>query len=446
MRKPVDKDFYKSIIVIALPVILQNLVNSFINILDTVMVGKLGVTSIASVGLGNNIFFFVNIIIFGTVSGAGIFVAQYWGKRELISIRKSVGISLAISLGISFLFMLVIETFPYFVVSLFSKDPAVIAEGMVYLRIACFSYPLMALSMVFGQALRSTEEPKVPMMSSIISLLSNALLNYILIFPLGMGVVGAAIATVVARLIDVAILMVVMYGRKLAPAGTIKEFFSFDRSFLARYLRIVSTVILNETLWSFGITVQNAIFARAGTDAYAAYNITSTISQITWTFVMGVGSAVAVIVGKKIGEGAIDEAYRYANKTCALIPFVGLFFGLFLIPLSYTLRFFFDVDGSILHQAQLMLFVLVCFYPFNAFNMCMIVGVCRSGGDAVYSAVADTLFMYILAIPAAAVAAFVFHASPIVIYLCLMTENLAKAAMVLVRLLSKKWLHDVTVA
>ena len=449
----IDKPFYKSLLFLAIPVILQNMVNSFINILDTIMVGKLGEVAIASVGLGNQVFFFYNMILFGITSGGGIFVAQYWGKKDIKNIRASVGITIACSLGVSLIFFLAAQFIPKLILGFYSEDITVIELGAKYLKTTAWSYPIFAISMAFSLAFRSTEQAKVPMTATIISLCINALCNYLLIFGVSingtqiipsLGITGAALATLFARIVECILLLTIGYKKKLPPAGTPRELFAFGQNLFSKYLRIGIPVIINETLWSFGITLQNRVYARAGTDVIAAFNISNTVAQISWVFLMGIGNAAAVLIGKKIGEGNKDLAHKYSHRVTILAPIVASIVALLLIPLSKILHIFFDVDPSILAQSAGMLKILILYYPFKAFNMTMIVGVCRSGGDTVFSAIADTIFMYIFAIPLASFVAFNLGAPAMVIFACLNAEDLCKCAILLWRLLSKKWLHNVT--
>lgn len=448
-----DKPFYKSLVFLAIPVILQNMVNSFINILDTIMVGKLGEVSIAAVGLGNQVFFFFNMILFGITSGGGIFIAQYWGKKDIQKIRSSVGITLTCSLVVSFIFFVAAQSFPKLILGFYSQDTVVIELGAKYLKITSWSYPIFAISMAFSLAFRSTEQAKVPMIATIISLCTNAVFNFLLIFGFvvgntqifpKLGVVGAAVATILSRIIECVLLLSIGYKKKLAPAGNPKELFSFGTAFFAKYLQIGIPVILNETLWSFGITLQNRVYARAGTDVIAAFNISNTIAQISWVFLMGIGNASAVLIGKKIGEGDKQLAYKYSHRVTIIAPCVAIVVAMLLIPLSKTLGFFFDVNEDILYQAAGMLKILILYYPFKAFNMTMIVGVCRSGGDTVFSAIGDTIFMYCVSIPLASFVAFSLKAPAMVIFACLNVDDLCKTVILLWRLLSKKWIHDVT--
>ena len=195
--------FSRTLLTIALPIILQNLMQSLVNMLDTIMVGQLGAVAIAAVGLGNQIFFLLNMILFGISSGAAIFVAQYWGKRDIAGVRRTLGLALTLAVVVATLFMLAAMIAPYFLIGLYSNDPLVIQEGGKYLQLVAISYPITAISFVYAQAFRSTEHVRLPMVATLISLTANAILNYLLIFGIGffpaMGVQGAAVATVVSR-------------------------------------------------------------------------------------------------------------------------------------------------------------------------------------------------------------------------------------------------------
>ncbi len=439
-----QKGFYKTLFTIALPIIIQNLLQSLVNLIDTVMIGRLGEVELAAVGLGNQIFFLLTLFLFGVGSGGSIFIAQYWGKQDLKGIHKTVGITLVLAFISSLFFALVAILFPSWLISLYSQDAAVISAGAEYLRIAALCYVPMGLSFAFSLALRSTEQVKLPLYATISSLVTNILFNYLFIFVLEMGVRGAATATVIARAVEFIIVFAIAYKKKLPIVAKLSEYVSFSKSDIARYLRIASPVIINEVLWSTGITMQNVIMARTSTEAIAAFNITGTVSQLTWVFFIGVGNAAAIIIGKKIGENDITGAKKDANHFAWLMPAAACVFALLLIPISKVLPFFFEVSPYILSQATLMLMVLMFTYPIKAFNMCMIVGICRSGGDTVYSAIVESAYMWLMGIPLGALAAFVFDFNPAVIYFAFMSEEILKAATNFFRLKSGKWLNNVT--
>ena len=438
---------FKSLFVIALPIILQNLMQSTVNMLDTLMVGQLGSVEIASVGLGNQIYMLLNMVLFGISSGGAIFIAQFWGKKENSGIWKMEGVMFSFSIVIALIFTFASVFFPKFLIGLYSKDFHVIEIGARYLRIVAFSFPFFAMSFAFSMALRSTEHVKLPMVATMISLVLNAILNYLLIFGIGffpsLGIVGAAIATCISRIVECFILFIVAYSKKYEVASSVKNLFSFTLFEVRKFIKIAFPVIVNEAIWGLGTSMHSLIMGRTSTEAISAFNITGTISQITWVFFIGVGNAAGIIIGKKIGEGNETEARKYANNLSWFMPVMAIFIGLLLIPISKFLPFMFNVEANILVQAKMMLMILMCCYPLNAFNMCWVVGICRAGGDTVFAAIIDVCFMWIIAIPLAACVAYFTNVQPYIIYICLLSEQIFKAIVGFYRIKSGKWLHNV---
>ena len=443
-----DRIFYRNLFTLAVPIMLQNLINAFVNVVDTVMIGQLGAVEIAGVGLGNQVFFLLNMLLFGISSGGAVFTAQFWGKKDIIGIRKTTGFCFTLALIVSGVFTAVCMTMPRFIIGLYSKDAAVIDVGSEYLRTVAGCFMPFAVSFVLTLVMRSIEKVNLSMATTFISLSINVFCNWLFIFGIGpfpaMGATGAAVGTVIARGAELIILLTVSYGRKYAFAGTIRELFSFDALFIKRFFQIAFPVMVNEVLWSLGVTMQNVIFARTNTDAIAAFNIVNTVAQLTWVFFIGLGNGCSVLIGKKIGEGCNDTARDYARRITRFSPMLAGFVALLLIPIGYGLPFFFKVNDHVFSIIFNMIVILIISYPFRAFNMSMIIGVCRAGGDTVFSVMYDVLIMWTIALPLAAISSFVFHASAWIVYLCLSIEDPLKMTFGILRLKSGKWLRNVT--
>ncbi len=442
--------FYKSLFSIAVPIILQDLLRTFINMMDTVMVGRLGAVEIAAVGLGNQIFFLLNMFLFGISSGGSIFIAQYWGVKNIKEIRRTVGIMISFSFVVVAVFTFGAMFMPQKLIGFYTNDSAVIKNGASYLRAVSISYPLMAVTFALQMAFKATEHVILPMVTTAVSFVLNIIFNYIFIFgfePLGipaMGATGAAVGTVISRITECLITVIYGYYKKYEAAGSISDFFSYDRNFAARILKVAFPVIISEACWGFGITVQNGIFSHAGTDAFAAFSIMNTLSQLTWVVFIGMGNAAAIILGKKIGAGENDSAIAYTKKYSWFFPLCGAAVGLLLYPISLMTPLIFKVGPHIIGITQSLLCLLMFLYPFRAYNMLLIVGILRSGGDTVFGSIIDNGFMWFVSIPLGCAATFIWNLDPWLIMLCLESEQVLKMACGLVRVHSGKWLHNVT--
>ena len=446
-----DKTFYRNLWAVAIPISLQSLVNASVNMLDTVMVGRLGTVEIAAVGLGNQVFFLYMLILFGICSGGSVFTAQFWGKRDIAGIRYTTGLCLLLALAVAAVFTFACLAFPSFLIGLFSADPAVVSAGGAYLRTLAPAFAPFAVSFALTMIMRSVERVRLPMIATFVSLSINATLNWLLIFGVGpfpaLGVVGAAAATVVSRVVEACILVIVSYRRSYPFAGSLRELFDFSAAgsaFVRRFLRIASPVMANELVWSLGINMQNLIMARTGTEAIAAFNILNTVSQLTWVLFMGLGNGAGVLIGKKIGEGDAPMAREYAGRVVRFAPLLAAAVALLLAPLWLILPFLFNADPLVFSALGPMFAILALAYPFRAFNMTMIIGVCRAGGDTVFCAVYDVLLMWTVSLPAAAAASFLFGAPVPVVFLFLALEDPLKMVLGLWRLRTGRWLHDVT--
>lgn len=444
--------FISNLFKIAFPIILQDALTSFVNMLDTVMVGQMGAMEIAAVGLGNQIFFVMSLVIFGVASGGSIFIAQYWGKKDLQSIHKTTGMMLKISILLTSIFALLSIFMPEMLLSLYSKDKAVISLGAKYLRIVAPSYIFFGINVSFASSERSTEHLKLPAIATITSVILNALLNYIFIFGVtingfqiikALGVMGAALATVISRFVEALIVAGGAYLKDYEVAAPIKQLFVHDKVFLPQYLKICIPVIVNQLLWGTGISMQTSIFAHSGTLVIASFNIMNTISNLLYPVCTGCGNAAAIIIGKTIGEGKIDDAKILAKKISGFILGISFTLGLFIIPLSKLLPFIFKVEAEVITMATIFIMIRAFIFGIDAYNMTCVIGVFRSGGDTLFALLMDTGFMWLLAIPLGWMAVTIWQLPFWAIYLCLCSEPILKSIAGTFRLRSGKWLKEI---
>lgn len=441
-----DREYFRQLFRFALPIALQNLVTSSLNMVGVVMIGQLGETPVAAVGLANQIFFLLQLVIFGITSGAAIFTAQLWGKQDLANIRKVLSLGLLLSGSASLLFMLLALLKPELVLGIYSKDPAVVDLGSKYLRIFGSAYLFFAVTMCYGAVLRSTGDVKTPMSISVLALVFNTVLSYVLIFgKLGLPALevrGAAYAALTSRLLETTLMIIVVYRYRAAIAVRLQDLLGLDFSFVGRVFKPILPVILNETFWSFGITAYYVVYARMGTNSLAAMNIVSTIENMALVFTFGIAHATAILVGNRIGKGEKGQAYSYAGRSLGLTVLIGMFIGSQILLWSPAILGLYKVAPEVIENAQRVLNVLALFSFVRATNAVIVVGVLRSGGDTRFSFFLDGVIIWVVGVPMAFLGAFVLGLPVQGVYLMIMSEEILKFTLGLRRYFSRRWIND----
>lgn len=441
-----DKEFVNATLQIAIPVTIQSLIASSLNTLDTFMITKLGTAAIAGVGLANQVFFFFSFFLFGLNTGSAILFSQFNGREDYKSVRKTMILSLKYSFVIALIFNICALTFPHQIIALFiADDPMVIEAGVIYLRAVSSSYIVTALSFAFGVAMRSTGNPRTPLMASIISFFANAFFNYCFIFgKFGMpelGVLGAAVGTIIARFIELGVYIFVVVKYKGPLYFKIRDFFKTDFKFFKNFSLIVIPVILEEILWSFAQVLYNFFYAKTGVDSTAAVQVAFAVSNMLYIFARGLSSATAVVVGTKIGEGDLDRAQDMADKSIIASLYLGAFLGIILILARKYLLLLFDLTPEVRQIAMEALVVMGIFYPIKTANSTIVVGVVRGGGDIKYSLVAETSTAYLIGVPMAYLGAIVLGWPLYGVMVLISLEEVAKLLVTLPRTRNKKWIR-----
>ena len=442
-----DRKFIRKVVAIAIPITIQALLNTTLNLVDNIMIGALGESSIAAVGLANKVFFVFTLLLFGIVSGSSILTAQYWGKRDIKNIRRVLGISLIIGLLGAVIFMLAGLFIPKLVMRIFTPSEGTISIGASYLAIVSLSYPLTAITNCYISLLRATNKVKAPVFISIIAILVNVVLNYTLIYgKFGaprLGVQGAAIATVVARVVECISILSVVYMSKGPAAAKIKELVSFDKDFIKKYWITVSPVIANEFIWGLGVTMYSLVYGRMGDEAVASITITQNVEQICVVLFQGLSSATAVILGNELGANKLKEAEKHAKSFFIIQLMLTVIMGIVCVLIRRPLINLFSVDNNVASDITKCLTVFICYLPFKMFNLVNIVGVLRSGGDTKAALILDMTGVWCVGIPFAFLGGIVLGLPIYYVYAMITIEEVYKFILGFKRYKQKKWLKNI---
>lgn len=444
-----DPDYFRQLFKIALPIILQNLLMSSLNMVSSLMIGQLGEGPVAAVGLAGQLFFLLNLVLFGIMSGSAILTAQLWGKGDVENVRRVLGFAVKFGLLIGLLFWALAVFIPEAILGLYTSDGAVIAMGSLYLRIFSASFPLFAISFAYAIVMRTTGNVRIPLLVSVSALALNTLLAWLLIFgEFGLpklGIAGAAWAGLIARIFEFILMIGLTYlGRDLPTAARLRHLLDFNLAYISAILKPVLPVFFNELLWSLGITTYSAIYAHISTDAIAAINIVSPIDQMAFVAFMGIGNATSILVGNLIGKNEMESAYRYAGRSLGLQMSGGLIMGLLVYALGRPVFSLYNVSPQVMESARQILAVLSAAMWLRASNHIIIIGILRAGGDTRYSLVLDGFVIWLVGVPLAAAGAFLLHFPVQLVYALALSEEATKFVFGITRYFSRKWINNLT--
>ena len=445
-----DRDFYRAMLAIAIPITIQQLISSLLNMLDVLMVGQLGDASIAALGLSNQVFFLLTLLLFGLTSGAAVFTTQYWGQRDIASIRRVLGICLTIALISAGIFTVAAFFFPERVLGFYTNDPEVIAIGARYLRIVSLTYLMLAVSGAYQSVLRSVQQVRIPMMVSVIALTFKTCLGYVLIFGLfgltKMGVDGAAISTLAARFVEMGLILTLSYKLNTPAAARLSELFSYNLPFLSKVLRTTLPALFNEIIWSFGVTTYNSIYAHIGTDAIAAINVNGTFENLAFVTYIGIGTACAIMVGNSIGADDAERAYRLTRTYLILGLILSLITAVMVLLFAPLLIGLYQISPVTALYSRQILIIYALTVWLRSTNFMFFIGILRAGGDTRFALIVEACTMWLVGVPLAALGGLVFHLPVPVVYGLVMLEELTKLFIVLPRYRTRKWIHNLVAA
>ena len=449
-----EPGFYRQVLVLAAPIVLQNLITSTLAMADTFMVGMLGELPMAAVTLANIPLFVVQLFIFGVQSGSTVLASQYWGKQDMDAINRVMGVAMWLVLLVSATFAAVLLVRPEEFLSLFGNQRDVIELAARYGRIAGLSYVFDALVMIYVAAYRSMERPQLGMYILAVSMVANTFLNWVLIFgKLGapaLGVEGAALATLTARVLELVIMAVHMVRSRffrVRPDLLLRP----GADMVRRFLRYGGMVVCNETMWGLGTSMFPTIMGHmaGSTEILAAYTIAGNVEKICMVAAFGIGATASIIIGREIGAGRQDQLYGtgLALDTLAVLggATLGTLLLLFVTFLAPVWVFpLFKLSPGAESVATMMITTMALYMPLKDFNSVNIVGVLRGGGDVKVSTLIDIGPLWLCAIPFAAFCGLVLKTPVFWVYMAFPLEQVVKGFIGVWRLRSGKWVRDLT--
>jgi len=443
-----DRSFYKTLIVLAVPIALQNLISYGVNFMDNIMIGRLGEIDIAGVYVGNQFQTVVQLMLNGVTGSLTILGAQYWGRRDVDSIRRLTALSIRCALVLGALFTLTGMLFPYGILSFFSEDPAVLDVGVRYLRIVCWSYLFFCYSMTLVASMQAVESVRIGLYITVLALFTNVGLNYVLIFgKLGlpaMGVAGAALATLISRVIEAAVMTVYVCRKDQRLSFRLPSFLLRGGGLFGDLLRCGAPIMGAWIVWAVNNLAATAILGRVGTEAITAVSIAGNLSQLLFMGVLGLSAALGIITSKTVGAGEYEKMKEYAVTAQIFFMLVGFVVGgVFYLVKDPVIGFYKLSEGTRLVTDQFMLVLLVAQVG-RCYQATCLQGLVRAGGDTNFILINDSIFVFGVVLPSALLAHYVFHAPAWVVYACLQSDQILKCFVALVKINRFRWMKNLT--
>lgn len=442
-----DKSFYRKVVTIALPITLQSLITIGVNMMDNIMLGKLGEVAMSAASQANQIFSLFQIFCMGMGMGASVLTARYYGMKDIPSLKKTITIMYRLLLSLGAVFTIAAIVAPGFLMSLYTNEPDVIVEGIRYYRWSIPCFLLLGLSLTTTIVLRSIGKVKIPLYTSIGAFFINVGANYTFIFghfgAPAMGVAGAALGTLISRIFEFAIICGYFWFVDKTVAYRVKDFFCKCGDILRDYIRISIPVLVSDGLLGLGNTAVAMVYGRLGSSFVSANSIAAVTMQLSTVVIQGMSNASSIITGHTLGEGKVKEAQDQGYTFLAMGAIFGLFAAVLILFIADPIISFYNITQETREIAfQLMDAVAVIVF-FQAMNSILTKGVLRGGGDTKFLMVADILFLWVVSIPLGCLAGFVWKLPAFWIYICIRIDQIIKAVWCIGRLKSGKWIKKI---
>lgn len=442
-----DREFYKKTALLMLPVILQQLITIGINFTDNLMIGSFGENSIAAASFANQFFAFFQFLCMGLGSGAVVMSSQFWGRKELEPMRVTAAIALRVTVLICALFTAVSVIWPEGMLRIFTADEPIIALGRPYMRLIGCTFLLAGLSSTVTYLIRSVGQVRIPLIGSAVAFLLNLFFNWVFIYGrLGFSrleLVGAAVGTVIARVFEFLFVCGYFVMREKSFGFRLRHFLLSGRSLLGQYARFSLPVLVSDTLLGLSLSLASVIYGHVGAEISAANAITGSLVRLISVVNVGMSGASAIVIGNTVGEGDIPLAKRQGNTYILLSFLFGLALILPLKALEAPYISLYRIQPETMDIVRSMLFCTYFMLPLQTIAYMTSKGILRGGGDTRFLLLADSSCVWFISLPLGALAGFIWHLSPVWVYLFLQIEYPLKGLVCLVRYLSGKWVREI---
>lgn len=443
-----DRSYYKTLLLLAIPMALQNFISYGVNFMDNIMIGRLGEIDIAGVYIGNQFQTVVQLMLNGVTGSLTILGAQYWGRRDTDSIRSLTALSVRCALALGLVFTLLGSFFPRAILAFFSKDPLVLDAGVRYLKIVCWSYLFFCYSMTLVAAMQSVESVRIGLYITVLALFTNVGLNYVLIFgKLGlpaMGVAGAALATLISRVIEAAVMTVYVCAADKTLGFGFADFFRSGGGLFGDFMRCGAPILGAWIVWAVNNLAATAIMGRVGTEAVSAVSIAGNLSQLLFMAVLGLSASLGIITSKTVGAGQYEKMKEYAVTAQFLFLLLGFVVGAIFYLVKDPVIGLYNLTEETKRITDQFMLVLIVAQVGRCYQATCLQGLVRAGGDTGFILINDSIFVFGVVLPSALLALYVFHAPAWVIYACLQSDQILKCFVAVVKINRFKWMKNLT--
>ena len=443
-----DKGFYKSFFAMYIVLVLQNVITLSVNLADNIMLGAYSETALSGVAAVNQIQFIFQQLMHAVGDGMVIICSQYWGKKQTEPMKKLASGAMRLALSFAVILFVLVSLFPYEAVGLFTTDAGIIEQGAEYLKTIRFTYFFFAVTMILLATMRSVEVVNIAFYLSISTLIINCGINYVLIygnfgFP-RLGVTGAAIGTLTARIVEFVVVLIYVFVKDQRLKLKVKDYLCWDKLLMKDYFKVTTPILFIQGLWGANTAMQTVILGHMTAAAIAANSAASTLFLVVKSAAVGAASTTSVIIGKAIGMGDMNIVKKYSKRLQKMFVVIGIISGIILFFARIPILSLYELSPETREMANTFLMILSIVIMFMSYQMPTNNGIIRGGGSASFVMKMDLISIWGIVIPVSLIMAFVVKASPIVVICCLNADQVFKCVPAFIKANFGHWAKKLT--